>query len=88
MKNLAQAIVQVMQEVKGMEKNSKVGSGRNTYNGTKDQDVKEVFNEALANNGLCILPTDIQEETQIDRWEQTYQGNVQTKTVSIYKSKN
>ena len=87
MKNLAQAIAKVMQEVKGMEKNSKVGSGRNTYNGTKDQDVKEVFNEALANNGLCILPTDIQEETQIDRWEQTYQGNVQTKQSVFTKVK-
>jgi len=87
MKNLAQAIAKVMQEVKGMEKNSKVGSGRNTYNGTKDQDVKEVFNEALANNGLCILPTDIQEDTQIDRWEQTYQGNVQTKQSVFTKVK-
>ncbi len=87
MKNLAQAIEKVMQEVKGMEKNSKVGSGRNTYNGTKDQDVKEVFNQALSNNGLCILPTDIQEETQIDRWEQTYQGNVQTKQSVFTKVK-
>ena len=70
MKNIAKAIIQVMKEVKGMEKNSNVGSGRNSYNGTKDQDVKEVFNDALAKNGLCILPIDIQEETQIDRWEQ------------------
>ena len=87
MKNLAQAVIQVMQEVKGMEKNSKVGSGRNTYNGTKDQDVKEVFNEALANNGLCIFPTDIQEDTQIDRWEQEYNGNVQTKQSVFTKVK-
>lgn len=69
MKEISKAIIAVMQEVKGMEKNSNVGSGKNSYNGTKDQDVKEVFNTALANNGLCILPTDIQEETQIDRWE-------------------
>ena len=87
MKNLAQAVINVMQEVKGMEKNSKVGSGRNTYNGTKDQDVKEVFNEALANNGLCIFPTDIQEDTQIDRWEQEYNGNVQTKQSVFTKVK-
>lgn len=52
-----------------MEKNSNVGSGKNAYNGTKDQDVKEVFNDALARNGLCILPIDVQEETQVDRWE-------------------
>lgn len=57
-------------EVRGMEKNSTVGTGRMAYNGTKDQDVKEVFNKALAENGLCILPTEIEEDTQIDRWEE------------------
>lgn len=65
---LVAAIIKVMQAVKGMEKNSKVGSGNYGYSGTKDQDVKEVFNTALAENGLCIVPTDIQEETKIDRW--------------------
>ncbi len=79
MKNLAKAIIQVMKEVKGMEKNSNVGSGRNSYNGTKDQDVKEVFNDALAKNGLCILPIDIKEETRVDRWEQEYNGQKQQK---------
>ena len=58
-----------MKAVKGMEKNSEVGSGKNSYNGTKDQDVKEVFNDALANNGLCILPIGIEESTKVDRWE-------------------
>jgi hypothetical protein len=70
MKNLALAILNVMKEVKGMEKKSRVGSGNSAYNGTKDQDVKEVFNQALADNGLCILPINIEEETQIDRWSQ------------------
>jgi hypothetical protein len=70
MKNLAKAVIAVMQEVKGMEKNSRVGTGNSSYNGTKDQDVKEVFNESLAKNGLCILPIGIQEETHIDRWEE------------------
>ena len=79
MKEISKAIIAVMQEVKGMEKNSNVGSGYNSYNGTKDQDVKEVFNTALVKNGLCILPTDIQEETKIDRWEQEYNGKMQQK---------
>ena len=74
MKQLAKAILSVMKEVKGMEKNSRVGKGGNAYNGTKDQDVKEVFNEALSKNGLCIMPIDIQETTQIDRWEAEYNG--------------
>lgn len=70
MENLAKAVIKVMQAVKGMEKNSRVGSGNYGYNGTKDQDVKEVFNEALAANGLCILPTSIDDEIQVDRWEE------------------
>lgn len=69
MKNLAKAVIAVMKSVKGMEKNSRVGSGGNAYNGTKDQDVKDVFNDALAANGLCIMPIDIKEDTNLDRWE-------------------
>ena len=75
MKNIAKAIIAVMQEVKGMEKNSKVGEGKMQYNGTKDQDVKEVFNEAMSKNGLCILPISIEPKIQIDRWtEETQYG--------------
>ena len=74
MKNIAKAIISVMSDVKGMEKNSQVGSGRNAYNGTKDADVKEVFNEALAKHGLCILPIDIDETTEVSRWSETYNG--------------
>jgi hypothetical protein len=70
MKSLAKSIIAVMSEVKGMEKNSKVGTGKSAYDGTKDSDVKEIFNEVLAKNGLCILPISIEESTQIDRWEQ------------------
>lgn len=70
MKNLAKAVIAVMKEVKGMEKNSRVGTGQSAYDGTKDQDVKEVFNEVMAKHGLCILPIGIEESTQIDRWEE------------------
>lgn len=70
MKALAKAVIAVMKEVKGMEKNSRVGSGNSAYDGTKDQDVKEVFNEVMAKHGLCILPIGIEETTQIDRWEE------------------
>jgi hypothetical protein len=69
MVNLAKAIIAVMNEVKGMEKNSLVGAGQNSYNGTKDQDVKEVFNDAMFKHGLCILPIGIEDTVQVDRWE-------------------
>jgi hypothetical protein len=79
MKEISKAIIKVMAEVKGMEKNSKVGTGASAYDGTKDQDVKEIFNDALQRNGLCIMPIDIKETTQIDRWEQMYNGTPQQK---------
>lgn len=87
MKNLAKAVIQVMTEVKGMEKNAKVGSGKNTYDGTKDKDVKQVFNEALAKHGLCILPIDIDEQTQIDRWEEETQYGIKQKQSIFTKVK-
>jgi hypothetical protein len=70
MKNIAKAIISVMKIVKGMEKNSRVGTGNSAYDGTKYKDVADVFNDALEQNGLCILPIGIEEETQIDRWEE------------------
>lgn len=82
MKNLIKAVTKVMTEVKGMEKNSTVGSGRAQYNGTKDADVKEVFNDALAKNGLCMIPFDIDESTQVDRWtEDTQYGPKQKQSI-------
>ena len=78
-KNIAKAIIKVMKAVKGMEKNSQVGSGNYAYSGTKDQDVKEVFNEELSKAGLCIMPIDIKESTDRDRWEEEYNGNKKMK---------
>ena len=87
MKNIAKAILNVMKEVKGMEKNSKVGKGNSAYDGTKDQDVKEVFNEALAKNGLCMLPIGIEEETKIDRWVDAQYGNQKQSVFTKVKTK-
>ncbi len=78
-KNITSAIIKVMQAVKGMEKNSRVGKGQNAYDGTKDKDVKEAFNTALASNGLAILPTDIKETTDVHRWEEKGQYGVKVK---------
>lgn len=82
MENLTKAIIKVMKAVKGMEKNSRVGTGNSAYDGTKDMDVKEVFNEQLANNGLCIIPISIEDEIKIDRWEEeTNYGKKQKQSV-------
>ena len=85
---IAAAIISVMKAVKRMEKNSKVGAGTSSsYNGTKDQDVKEVFNEELAKNGLCILPIGIEESTQVDRYEETNNYGTKTKQSVFTKVK-
>ena len=79
MKQIAKAIIKVMSEVKGMEKNSRVGgSSKSAYDGTKDKDVKEVFNDVMEKNGLCIMPININETTQIDRWEEEDQWSKST----------
>jgi len=82
MKQLAKAVIGVMKDVRGMEKNSRVGTGNSSYNGTKDQDVKEVFNDALAKHGLCILPIDVNQDVRVDRWqEETNYGVKQKQSV-------
>ena len=80
MKNIIKAVLNVMKSVKGMEKNSRVGNGtKSAYDGTKDKDVKEVFNKAMSENGLIILPIDIKETTQISRWEEKTNWGVKQK---------
>ena len=74
--NLAKAIIQVMNEVKGVEKNMQVGTGGSSYKGVADQDVKKTIGDAMAKAGLCMLPIGVNAKTQIDRWEETAQfGN-------------
>ena len=70
MKNLTKAVIAVMKAVKGIEKNSSIGYGRNAYKGVSDKDVKEVYSKAMAANGLCILPIDIEEDTTVERWKE------------------
>jgi hypothetical protein len=79
MKQLAKAIISVMKEVKGMEKNSRVGAGtRSAYDGTKDSDVKEAFNNALSKKGLAMIPISINDEIKVDRWEEESTWNGKT----------
>lgn len=87
MENLARAVIKVMQQVRGMEKNSKVGSGRSAYSGVKDQDVKEVFNKALAEHGLAVLPIGIDEETELSSWMVDGQYGTQRKQSVFTKVK-
>lgn len=69
--NLSKAIIAVMKAVKGIDKTMTVGSGQNSYKGVPDQEVKKIIGDAMAANGLCIIPTSVEAKTQVDRWEET-----------------
>ena len=83
--NLAQAIIAVMQEVKGIEKSMTIGTGNSSYKGVPDQEVKKIIGESMAKNGLCILPIGVEPKIQIDRWEETAYDNYQKKEVTKQK---
>ena len=70
MKNLATAILKVMDEIKGIDKTMTVGSGSNSYKGVPDQEVKKIIGESMQKNGLTILPVGIEPTTKIERWEE------------------
>jgi hypothetical protein len=75
MKNLAAAIIAVMKSVKGVEKNTTVGSGKFAYKGVNDKDVKEAYRWAMIENGLSILPLSVKENLTVDSWKDQYGKN-------------
>ena len=62
-----------------------IGSGSNSYKGVPDQEVKKVIGDAMAKNGLCMLPIDTESKTQIDRWEAPgYNGGAPVQKQSVF----
>lgn len=68
---LAEAIVRVMADVRGVEKAMQVGDGRNSYKAVSDKDVKETIRKAMIKHGLAIIPKTVDAATRIERWEET-----------------
>lgn len=79
MENIAKAILAVMKDVKGVEKNMSVGTGQSSYKGVSDQDVKKIIGEAMQRNGLCLLPTSVKPKVEVSRWEENSQYGVKQK---------
>jgi len=73
MKNISKAIIEVMKAVKSIGKNSNVGAGtRSSYKGVQDKDVKQAYQKAMIENGLVILPIEVNDELHINRWTDNY----------------
>lgn len=67
---IVKAINKVMISVTSIEKNSNVGQGNSAYKGTMDMDVKLAFKTLMAENGLVLLQTGIDEKTKVFRWQE------------------
>lgn len=81
--NITKAIIQVMKDVKGVEKDLNVGSGSYGYKGVGDQQVKLVIRKSMQEHGLAIVPTSVEEETQLSEWDET-SGNFTKRKQSIF----
>ena len=85
--NLIQATIKVMEEVKGIDKTMTIGTGAGSYKGVPDQEVKKIIGEAMARNGLAIFPIDIEENTQLESWDETGQYGTKRKQSVFTKTK-
>ena len=91
-KHIAAAIIAVMNEVKSIDKAMTVGTGNSAYKGVSDESVKTAIGQAMAKNGLAIVPTEVQATERIDRWEdngrmkQQVFNSVHTKYLLIHTS--
>ena len=74
--NIYTAMVNVMHEVKNIDKSLTVGDGKASYKGVADKDVKQVIGQSMAKNGLVCFPISIEPTVKIERWNetQTYNG--------------
>ena len=85
MKNLIKAVLAVMGEVKGIDKDMNVGTGYSSYKGVSDKAVKLKIGASMLKNGLIILPTDIQVKETVTTWDEPTQNGVKRKT-SVFTS--
>lgn len=74
--NIYAAMVNVMHEVKNIDKSLTVGDGKASYKGVADKDVKQVIGQSMAKNNLVCFPISIEPTVKIERWNetQTYNG--------------
>jgi len=79
MKNLIKAVLQVMKEVKSIDKSLNVGTGNSSYKGVADKDVKNIIGTSMQKNGLVIFPIDIEETTDVNRWKEDSKWGIKQK---------
>jgi hypothetical protein len=77
--NLAKAVLAVMEDVKGVDKSMTVGTGAMSYKGVSDKDVKTAIGRSMQKHGLTLLPIGVEDNVQVDRWEESSNGYTKQK---------
>ncbi len=73
MKEIAQAVLNVMAEVKNIDKTMDVGTGNSSYKGVNDKLVKEILQPIMHKHGLSVLPINVDGKTITDSWSEKTQ---------------
>tara|TARA_R110000751_G_scaffold41878_4_gene97812 strand:- start:210 stop:824 length:615 start_codon:yes stop_codon:yes gene_type:complete len=86
MKNLIDAVNKVMEAVESVDKGLTVGTGRFSYKGVSDKDVKIAFNRAMRTTGLAMFPTKIEPTTRVERWQEgdKWRQSIFTEVITTY----
>lgn len=93
MENIAKAILSVMEQVKGIDRSMKIGTGDGAYMGVPDKEVKKIIGDAMRKNGLCLIPINIEPKCEVSRWtdergkqKQSIFTEVKTKYLLLHSS--
>lgn len=70
MTNLIEAVIKTMGEIDNVEKNLNVGTGSSSYRGVADKDVRSQMRKVLMNNGLVVIPIEIEPKVTVMEWDQ------------------
>lgn len=79
MKEISKAILSVMKEVKNIEKEMTVGTGQSSYKAVSDSLVRNTIRPEMVKAGLIIIPTEVDSQVKIERWEETTSYGVRMK---------
>jgi len=86
MKEISKAIIAVMKKVKNIEKGMSVGTGKSSYRAISDSMVRNEVKKSMTNNGLAIIPINVNATVRIDRWEEadSYNGGAMKTKQSVF----
>lgn len=75
MTKLIEAVIKAMGEIDNVEKNLNVGTGGSSYKGVADKDVRSAMRKVLMNNGLVVIPIEIEPKVTVTEWDQEEEWN-------------